>query len=114
MVERGKYKTAHLTLTSFSDAATYAIVTTTGGGTYELEVSGGFYTGNADDQSLDYNSVRGYVEFYVLAGMAYLAGKWTIRKSRVFRVPILTIQDKSVTLNLAPLGHGSSNPPPPV
>ena len=109
LTERRHHNDAFLKLTSLSDPELYAIISTNGSGTYGLEVTGGFCTGNTDDLSLDYKEVREYVESYVRAAIAYLDGHWSIRKSRVFKVPSLTIRTDAARLNLALQGHWSTN-----
>ena len=104
-----RYNEAYLRLTSLTDPQTHATVSSNGGGTYELRVTDGFYTGHADDQSLGEDDVREYFRRYIRAGRAYLEGRWSIRKSRILRVPILTIHTDLGHLNLASPGHGSTN-----
>lgn len=105
---RRRFNDAYLKLTSLVDPKAYAIVSTPGIGTYELEIAGGFHTGNADDQASD-EFVREYIERYVRAATAYLDGRWSIRKSRLLRTPILTVRTDDGPLNLAPKGHWSIN-----
>ena len=109
-IERPRHDGVFIKLTSATQPGTFAIVSTSGSGAFELTVNGGFYTGMADDQA-GVDDARGYIQSYVRAARSYLDGHWSIRKSRVLRVPILTIQNGTSRLNLASPGHGSSNDP---
>jgi hypothetical protein len=105
---RPRHDDVFIKLTSRTESHMFAIISTQGSGTFELRVNGGFYTGIADDLA-DVEDVRGYLESYIRAARAYLDGHWSIRKSRVLRVPILTIQRGASRLNLASPRHWSSN-----
>jgi hypothetical protein len=107
-----RYKKPFLKLTSRQNPEQYAIISMTGSGWYGLTVTGGFCTGVADDQGMDYASVREHVETFVRAATAYLDGHWSMRKSKVLRVPTLTIQTEAARLNLVPRGHWSTNSGP--
>ena len=96
-------------LMSNDDPETFAIISATGSGWYQLTVNGGFWTGRADDQAVDPEEVREYLAQYVRAGLAYLDGSWSIRKSRFLRVATLSIQKGESVVNLFPRGRGSTN-----
>ena len=90
---------AYLKLTSASNPDDYAIVSTPGVGWFELEVTGGFRTGRADDLATD-EEVREYVEYYLRAAIAYLGGHRSTGKSRFFRIPFVTVQTEDAKLKL--------------
>jgi hypothetical protein len=106
---KSPHTVAYLRLSKRSDPDTFATVSTPGVGTFELEVTGGFSTGNADDQATDDDDVRQYVSSYLDAAVAYVDGRWSIRKSRFFRIPVVTVFATSGALNLAPRGWPSIN-----
>ena len=112
LTDRPRHNDAYLRLTSLYDPEVYAIVSTDGAGTYDLTVAGEFSIGMADDQALDPESVRGYLESYVRAALAYLDGHWSIRASTIFKVPILTIQNDVARLHLVSRGRVSLNTGP--
>ena len=99
---------AYVRVSARNDPDTFAIVSTPGVGTFELEVSGGFYTGMADDQASD-DDVREYVQKYLDAAVAYVDGRWSESKSRLFRVPVVTVYAPDGALNLASQGWPSTN-----
>lgn len=96
-------------LTSLTDPEVFAIVRAAGSGWYELAVNDGFWTGTADDQSMEPDEVREYLASYVRAALAYIDGSWSTRKSRFLKVPTLTISTGGSVLNLVPRGRGSTN-----
>jgi hypothetical protein len=98
-IGRPPHRYAYLKLTSPADPQSYAIVSTPGINWFELEVAGGFYTGKADDLATDVE-VRAYVEDYLRVAIAYLAGRWSTRKSRWLRVPFVVVQTESGTVKL--------------
>lgn len=106
--DRPRRNEVFITVTSSTDSETFATISADGGGTIELTVNGGFTTGIAGDQA-DVDGIRGYLESVVRAARAYLDGHWSMRKSRLFRVPILTIHHGASRLNLAPPRRWSSN-----
>ncbi|MBH0099690.1 hypothetical protein I6E68_11140 [Salinibacterium sp. NSLL150] len=93
-----------LQLTSLANRDEYAIVSVGTGGWFQLDVSGGFYHAQADDLASD-ETVREYVEQYFQAALAYLAGDWSTRTSRLFRLPIVVV-DGAVDLFGQPLALG--------
>lgn len=103
----GRPRNVFLKLTSLTDPGTFAIISATGSGAYELEVSSGFYAGLADDLASDAADVLYYLESYVRAARAYLEGNWSIRTSKVLRIQTLRIQKEGVSLNLARLRRWS-------
>lgn len=103
-----RHDTVFIRLTSRTESQAFAIISTQGSGAFDLSVNGGFCTGIADDLA-GVEEVRGYLESYVRAASAYFDGHWSIRKSRVLRVPTLTIQSGASRLNLTPPRHWSSN-----
>lgn len=109
VVDDGRWRSCVMTLRSTADSAQWASVSTSGSGDYELRVNRGFVTGQFDDQSLERSDVREYLESYVRAASAYLAGKYSIRPSGVFRVPTLTISDGASRLTLSPPRRASTN-----
>lgn len=109
VVRVGRSPSCVMTLRSTNDSTLWASISTTGSGDYELSVNGGFSTGRFDDQSLEPADVRDYLKSYVRAGSAYLEGKWSVRTSRVFKVPRLTISDGASRLALAPRRRWSHN-----
>lgn len=92
---------AYLKLVSSSDPEDFAIVSTPGDGWFQLEVAGGFLTGTTSDLTDD-NEVREYLELYLRAAKAYLEGRRTTGKSRLFRIPFVKVQadDGPLTLRL--------------
>ena len=106
--DRPRHNDIFLKLTSPLHRDRFAIISTGGSGTFELAVDGGFSTLLADDQA-DADDARDYLESYIRAAVAYLDGHWSIRRSKLLRVPILTIEKGVSRLNLASPGHGSSN-----
>lgn len=105
---RAPHDYAYLKLTTPSDTERYAIVSTPGNRWFELEVTGGYNTGRTDDLASD-ETVREYVEQFLRAAIAYLNGRSSIRKSGIFRVPILTIETDGRPINLAPRARGATN-----
>ena len=100
VTDRRRYNDAFLRITSLADPEKYAMVSNNGGAVYELEVTGGFRTFAWDDQAVAYEDVRAYLESFVRAASAYLDGQWSIRRSRIFRTPILTIRTDVAPLDL--------------
>jgi hypothetical protein len=90
---------AYITLYSDSDPEQFAVVSSPGSRWFEIKVNGGFYTGRADDMADD-AEVREYIEEYVEAATAYLAGRWSRRKSWLFHLPIIVIEAKPRDLRL--------------
>jgi hypothetical protein len=82
---------AYLKLTSSSELGSYALISTPGERWFELEVTGGFYTGTADDLATD-EEVHEYLEDYFTTAAAYLAGNWSAAKSKLFRRSLVVIR----------------------
>ncbi|QYH36914.1 hypothetical protein [Salinibacterium sp. M195] len=93
-----------LQLTSLANRDEYAIVSVDTTGWFQLDVSGGFYHAQADDLASD-ETVREYLEQYFQAALAYLAGHWSTRTSRLFRLPFVVV-DGAVDLFGQPLALG--------
>lgn len=85
------YDFAYLKLTSIKEPDDFAIVSTRGDGWFEFEVSGGFYTGSTSDMTSD-EHVREYLEEYLAAALAYIAGNRKVGKSRLFRIPFVSVE----------------------
>jgi hypothetical protein len=96
---RAPHDYAYLKLTSPDDPETYAIVSTPGVGWFELEVTGGFRTGQADDLGSD-ETVQEYLNYYLRAARAYLEGRWSAASSRLLRLPIVRVEAEDRTLTL--------------
>jgi hypothetical protein len=96
---RPPHNYAYLKLTSPFNPENHAVVSTRGDGWFELEVDGGFNTGITSDLTPD-EDVRENLERYVHAATSYLAGHWSASRSRVFRVPFITVQTDDGPLKL--------------
>lgn len=107
--EAARHPESYIKLTSLTDPETFAVVSATGSGWYELTVTGGFWTARADDQSMEPHEVREYLASYVRAALAYLDGSWSMQKSRFLKVPTLSIRKDGSVLNLVARGRGSTN-----
>lgn len=90
---------AYLRLTSPTDPGHYAVVSTPGDGWFQIEVTGGFNTGQTSDLTDD-RYVREILESLVRAASAYLGGRWSTGKSMLFRVPFVIVQTEERTLKL--------------
>lgn len=111
VVADGRWRSCVMTLRSSADSVQWAKISSSGSGDYEIRVNGGFVTGQFDDQSLEREDVRKYLKAYSRAASSYLAGRYLIRPSRVFRAPTLTIIDATSRLNLSRPPRGSTNDP---
>ncbi len=104
---RGTY--AYLTLTALTDAGKVVTLSTPGLNWFELEVPGGFLTGRTDDRARP-DDVREYLEFYFSYAIAYQQGRWTLRKTRILRRPVLEITSDRGTLRLGINGSANHGP----
>lgn len=96
---RPPHNYAYLKLTSRSNPEDYAVVSTPGDGWFELEVAGGFSIGTTSDLTPD-GDVLEFLEPYLSAAMAYLGGRWSAGRSRLFRVPFVVVQTDQGPLKL--------------
>ena len=93
---------AFLKLTSPSAPDDYAIISLGGAGWFQLEIPGPYYHLQADDLASDEDTME-YLEEYLQAATAYLDGRWSLGKSRFFRLPFVTIhlEDRPLKLGLS-------------
>ena len=104
-----RHPESFIRLTSLVGPEKFAVISATCSGWYELTVDGGYWTATADDESMEPHEVREYLASFARAGLAYLDGSWSIRKSRFLRVPRLSIELDGSVLNLVPRGRGTTH-----